>query len=106
MNITVHNATGELDIRRDPFILGTRVLLTCVVTGLHKGSVVLYKWYHKCPGCPNRIRIQNGAPYYRVVSDTLLVDVTFSDRGGRYYCTIQSLQNTEYAITRNISVAG
>ena len=41
VTITAYNATGELDIRRDPFTLGTRVLLTCDVPGLPEGSVVV-----------------------------------------------------------------
>ena len=105
VRIRAYNATGELDIRRDPFTLGTRVLLTCDVTGLsERNEVVSYRWYHKCTGLlpHRRCEIQDGYLYYRVVSDTLLVDVTYSDQGGRYYCTVQ---NTEYAITRNISVA-
>ena len=47
VSITAYNATGELDIRRDPFTLGTRVLLTCDVTGLPEDSeAVSCKWYH------------------------------------------------------------
>ena len=46
MSIKAYNATGEL---RDPFTLGTRVLLTCDVTGLPEDSeVVSNKWYHNC----------------------------------------------------------
>ena len=49
VRIKAYNATGELDIRSDPFTLGTRVLLTCDVTGLPEGSeVVSYRWYHNC----------------------------------------------------------
>ena len=38
--------------------------------------------------------IQEGTPYYRPVADTLLVDVTSHDMGGRYYC------DTEYGMNR------
>ena len=106
--IRAYNATQKLDIRSDPFTLGTRVLLTCDVTGLPEGSEVdSYRWYHKCPELPNsRCEIQDGDPYYRVVSDTLLVDVTSWDQGGRYYCTVHGLQETLKAITPKLSVAG
>ena len=108
VRISAYNATGELDTTRDPFTLGTRVLLTCDVTGLPEGSeVVNYKWYHNCPGRPNsRCEIQDGDPYYRVVKDTLLVDVTSLDQGGRYYCNADSLPVREAAITRELAVAG
>ena len=70
------------------FSLGTRVLLTCDVTGLPEGSeVIRYKWYHNCtrPMC----QIQEGIPYLRAVADTLLVDVTSHDLGGRYHCDVK-----------------
>ena len=41
VKIRAYNATGELDIPRDPFTLGTSVLLTCDVTGLPKDSVLV-----------------------------------------------------------------
>ena len=106
--IRAYNATGELDIRRDPFTLGTRVLLTCEVTGHPEWNEPLsYKWYHKCTGVPNLdCEIPDGNPYYRVVSDTLLVDVTSLDQGGRYYCTVHGLQKKQRGITRELSVAG
>ena len=93
VGIRACNATGELDIRRDPFTLGTRVLLTCNVTGLPEASeVVNYKWYHNCIGRPSRsCEIRDGDPYYRVVKDTLLVDVTSLDQGGRYHCNADLL---------------
>ena len=108
VRIRAYNATGELDIRRDPFTLGTRVLLTCDVTGLPENSEALsYRWYHNCAGRPNsRCEIQDGDPYYRVVKDTLLVDVTSLDQGGRYYCNADSLPWREAAITRELAVAG
>ena len=106
--IRAYNVTGELDIRRDSFTLGTRVLLTCDVTGLSEGNEALsYRWYHKCSGVPNsRCEIRDGNPYYRVASDALLVDVTSWDQGGRYYCTVHGLQETQDGITRTLSVAG
>ena len=108
VRIRAYNATGELDIRRDPVTLGTRVLLICDVTGLPEDSeVVSYKWYHNCPVRPNsRCEIQDRDPYYRVVKDTLLVDVTSLDQGGRYYCNGDSLLVREAAITRELAVAG
>ena len=106
--IRVYNATGELDIKRDPFTLGTRVLLTCDVTGLPDGSeVISYRWYHNCSARPNKMcEIRDGDPYYRVVKDTLLMDVISLDQGGRYYCTLQHQQKTEVAVTRELEVAG
>ena len=70
VSIRAYNATGELDIRRDPFTLGTRVLLTCDVTGLPEGSeVVSYNWYHNCTDLPNsRCEIRDVDDYYRVVN--------------------------------------
>ena len=108
VSIRAYNATGELNIRRDPFTLGTRVLLTCDVTGLPEDSeVVSYKWYHNCPDLPNsRCEVRDGDDYYRVVNDTLLVDVTSQDQGGRYYCNVPYLQKTLRAITHEVSVAG
>ena len=91
VKIRAYNANGKLytesggKISIGSFTLGTRVLLTCDVTGLPKGSeVIRYKWYHKCTG-PMCV-IQDGRHYLRVVADTLLVDVTSHDLGGRYYC--------------------
>ena len=88
MRIRAYDATGELDIgnivlqERDDFTLGTRVLLTCDVTGLPGGNeVVSYRWFHSCTENPNsRCEIQDRDPYYRVVSDTLLVDAISMDQ--------------------------
>ena len=106
--IKAYNATRELETRNNSITLGTRVLLTCDVTGLSEGNeTVSYRWYHKCPGHPGiDCEIQDGDPYYRVASDTLLVDVTSCDQGGRYYCSVHGLQKTERAITPNLSVSG
>ena len=111
VTIRVYKATGEMDIwSNDAFTLGTRVLLTCDVTGLPQGGkVVSYRWYHNCTRTPDsRCEVQDGDPYYRVVNDTLLVDVTSWDQGGRYYCTVLYLQGAKpkIALTRQISVAG
>ena len=108
VSIRAYNATGELDITRDPFTLGTRVLLTCDVTGLPEGSeVVSFKWYHNCPELHNsRCEIKDRDPYYRVVNDSLLVDVTSLNQGGRYYCNVPSLSGTDGAITRELAVTG
>ena len=108
VSIRAYNATGELDIGRDPFTLGTRVLLTCDVTELPEGSeVVNYKWYHKCTQLVNsRCEIRDGDAYYRVVEGTLLTDVTSLDQGGRYYCNADFSPVREAAITRKLPVAG
>ena len=90
VRIRAYNAIRELDIRRDPFILGTRVLLTCDVIGLPEDSkVVSYRWYHSLTGgSQDRYQIQDRDPYYRVVKDTLLVDVTSRDQRGKYGCFV------------------
>ncbi len=108
VRIRAYSATGELDISRDPFTLGTRVLLTCDVTGLPEDSEALnYRWYHNCARRLSRLcEIRDGDPYYRVVNGTLLVDVTSLDQGGRYYCNVDSIPVREAAITRQVAVAG
>ena len=118
MRIRAYNATGELDLtnnmlaQRDAFTLGTRVLLINDVTGLPRGVRVLsYKWYHNCTGGTHgRCEIRDRDPYYRVVNDTLLVDVTSWDLGGRYYCFVNHRQGamaiTLNSFTATITVAG
>ena len=108
VRIRAYSATGELDILIDPFTLGTRVLLTCDVTGLPEDSEsVNYKWYHNCAGrLDSRCEIEDRKPYCRVVKDTLLVDVTSLEQGGRYYCTVQHQQETHRGVTRELAVAG
>ena len=111
VRIKVYDATGELDIRNnDAFTLGRRALLTCNVTGLPQGDkVVNYRWYLNCTSTPDsRCEIQDRDPYYRVVNDTLLVDVTSWDQGGRYFCVVHYLQGArpKIAATSQISVAG
>ena len=89
------------------FTLGTRVLLTCDVTGLPEGSeVIRYKWYHNCNQV-TECEIQEGTPYYRAVADTLLVDVTFHDLGGRYYCDAEyGNEQSRRGFTSAINVTG
>ena len=89
VRIKAYNATGELTTR-EPLTLGTRVLLTCNVTGLPEDSeVVSYRWFHSLTGdTQGRYQIQDSNPYYRVVKDTLLIDVTSWDQGGKYTCFV------------------
>ena len=88
MRIRVYRATGELDIQA--FTLGTRLFLTCDVIGLPEDSeVVNYRWYHSLTGdARGRYQIQDRDPYYRVVKDTLLIDVTSRDQRGKYTCFV------------------
>ena len=93
VTIRAYNSNGEMNImtnnqiRDVAFTLGTRVLLTCDVTGLPEGSEVLsYKWHHNC--AYERCKIRDGDPYYRVVADTLLVDVTSENNVGIYNCHV------------------
>ena len=111
VRIRAYNATGNIiPEHRDPFILGTRVLLTCDVTELPEGhEVVSYRWYHSCTGGnQGRCEIRDRDPYYRVVDDTLLVDVISQDQGGRYYCFVKfsnMLPQSSHSISK-IAVAG
>ena len=115
VKIRAYNASGKLytesgrTISIASFTLGTRVLLTCDVTGLPEGSeVISYKWYHKCPQMGCKIQeILEGTPYYRAVDDTLLVDVTSHDLGGRYYCDAEyGNEPSKRGFTSEISVTG
>ena len=112
VKIRAYSATGEVKSivyvanRQVAFTLGTRLLLTCNVTELSEGNEVLsYRWFLNCT--QPRCKVQNGDPYYRVVADTLLVDVTSLDQGGRYYCFV-TFSNTPQTLasTSNITVAG
>ena len=111
VRIKVYNATGVLQ-RRETFILGTRVLLTCNVTGLPVSNEVLsYRWYHSHTGSTQeRYQIHNRDPYYRVVDDTLLVDVTSWHQGGKYTCFVNSKFNNSALVSSHslssITVAG
>ena len=69
---------------------GTRLLLTCDVTGLPENNEVnSYRWFHSLTGdTQGRYQMHNRYPYYRVVKDTLLVEVTSFDQGGRYSCFV------------------
>ena len=116
VKIRAYNATGEVNIvansriRHVAFTLGTRVLLTCDVTGIPEGGEVLsYKWYHKCNNawCEKR----DGDPYYRVAADTLLVDVTSENNVGIYNCriTYRNMQGESVmasTLTTDIPLAG
>ena len=109
MKIKAYSATGELNIRRDSFTLGTRVLLTCDVAGLPEGSEVLsYRWFHSLTGdTQGRYQIRDRDPYYRAVKDTLLIDVTSKDQRGKYTCFV-SFSNAPQSSgsTAVITVAG
>ena len=109
VTISAYSATGELDIPRDPFTLGTRVLLTCNVTGLSEDSVVVrYRWFHSPKGdSQDRYQIKDRHSYYKIVNDTLLVDVTSLDQRGKYTCFV-SFSNAPQSggSTAIITVAG
>ena len=113
MTIRAYNATGQLDIRdtpgRDAFTLGARVLLTCDVTGITEGNeVVSYRWFRNCTGgSQGRCEIRDGDPYYRLVKDTLLMDITDWDQGGQYWCFVKfSTTFLSSRFTPSITVAG
>ena len=102
VRIRAYSATGELDIRRDPLTLGTRVLLICDVTGPNEGSEVeRYRWFRSCTGGhQGRCEMHNPVPYYRAVKDTLLVDVTSLDQGGIYICFVMLSNTSAWSIGR------
>ena len=109
VSITAYSATGELDISTDPFTLGTRVLLTCDVTGLPEGSeVVRYRWFHSLKGdSQERYQIKDRHSYYTTVNDTLLVDVTSLNHRGKYTCFVSfSNEPQSSGSTALITVAG
>ena len=108
MRISTYSATGKLDIPRDPFTLGTRVLLTCDVTGLPEGSeVVSYRWFHSLTGdSQDRHQIRDRDPYYRVVKDTLLVDFISQDQKGKYTCFVSFNNAPPSGSIAIITVAG
>ena len=93
MKIRTYRATVEVDVQE--ITQGTRLLLTCDVIVLPEDSeVVSYRWYHSHTGdTHNRYQIQDRRPYYRVVKDTLLVDVTSRDHGGKYSCFVRFTNN-------------
>ena len=110
VRIRAYNATGELSIRRGPFTLGTRILLICDVTGIPEGSEVeSYRWFRSCTGGhQGRCEIHNPVPYYRVVKDTVLVDVVSWDQGERYICFVRLSKTSPWSIGRtpHITVSG
>ena len=80
------------------------------MTGLSEDNNILsYKWYHKCTfdSCEAR----DGDPYYRVVADTLLVDIPSENNVGRYHCIV-TYRNTSgesataKTFTTDITLAG
>ena len=108
MRITAYDATGKhLDLE-DGFTLGTRVLLICDVTQLQGNEVVSYRWFHSSPGSTEgRYQIHDRDPYYRVVDDTLLVDVTSWGQEGKYTCFVKfSIKSDSSGTLSSINVAG
>ena len=114
MRIWAYRATGEVDIhdnfnKKTAFTQGTRVLLTCDVTGLPEGNEVLsYRWFHSLTGdSQRRYQIQDRDPYYRVVKDTLLVDVSSQDQRRKYTCFVGFTNMPQsVGITGIITIAG
>ena len=88
VRIRAYSATGHFALEQGNVLRGTRLLLTCDVNGLPKGSVITsYKWYHSCS--TGKCEIQEGYPYYTPVSDTLLVVATsWEGRSRRHYCDV------------------
>ena len=92
--IGAYTVTGEVDYAYNlntKVTQGRRILLTCEVTGLSdENGVVSYRWFHSHTGKnEDRYEIQDRDPYYRVVKDTLLMDVTSWDQGGKYTCFVK-----------------
>ena len=115
MSIRAYNATGKVDNfahNRNAKVLlslGTRVLLFCEVEGLSEwNKVVSYRWFRNCTGDTNeRCEIRDENPYYRVVKENLLVDVTSWDQGGKYSCFVTfSNSSVSSQITPIITVVG
>ena len=101
VRITAYNANREMGTRRDPIILGTRVLLTCDITGPNECSLVeRYRWFRSCTGGHqgSRCEIHNPVPYYRAVKDTLLVDVISQDQGRKYTCFVRLSKTSPWSI--------
>ena len=109
VKIRAYNATGQLvKTGSDAFTLGTRALLTCDVTGITEGNVVVsYSWFHNyTEGTNGRHAIQDGDPYYRVVKDILLMDITSWDQGGKYSCFVRFSNSSVSSTLTSITVAG
>ena len=95
MRVRAYRATGVVDNAskhnaKVAIIQGTKLLLTCDVTGFAEDSeIVSYRWFHSLTGdTQGRYEIRGGVPYYRVVKDTLVIDVTSLDQGGKYTCFV------------------
>ena len=95
VRIRAYRASGEVDNAskhnaKVAIAQGTKLLMTCDVTGPPDDSeVVNYRWFHSLTGdTQGRYQIQDRDPYYRVVKDILLMDVTSWDQGGRYSCFV------------------
>ena len=68
-----------------------------------------YRWYHNCTGdTQGRCEIRDRDPYYRVVSDTLLVDVISWEQAGKYTCFVRFSNGMPQSgvFTPSIPVAG
>ena len=102
--IRTFNDTGN----KEPFTLGTRFFLTCDVSGLSEWNEVNdYRWFRNCTASTNgQCQIQDGDPYYRVVSNTLMVDVSSWDQGGRYSCFVRFSNSSDSSTLTFITVAG
>ena len=94
--IRAYTVTGEVHHAHNintkvAITLGRRILLTCGVTGLsEENGVISYRWFHShTGGTKDRYEIHDRHPYYRVAKDTLLIDVTSWDQGGKYTCFVK-----------------
>ena len=78
------------------------------MTGLsEENGVVSYRWFHSQTGRnKDRYELQDRDPYYRVVKDDLLMDVTSLDQGGKYTCFVNFLSSPQSSNTAIITVAG
>ena len=109
VTIWAYKPTRQLGTHgKDTFTLGTRALLTCNVTGItEENEVVSYSWFHNdTEGTNGRREIQDGDPYYRVVKDNLVVDVTSWDQGGTYSCFVKFSNSAVSSDLIPITVAG
>ena len=94
--IRAYTVSGEVHkadyvTKKIAITLGRRILLICGVTGLsEENGVVSYRWFHSHTGKnKDRYQIHDRDPYYRVVKNTLLMDVTSWDQGGKYTCFVK-----------------
>ena len=107
VRIRAYRATREVGIQAST--QGTRLLLTCDVIGIPEDSEVdSYRWFHSLTGdTQGRYQIRDGKPYYRVVKDTLLVDVTSLDQRGKYTCFVRLGNSYPWSTaTAQITVSG